>query len=391
MAGGPALRGRQRLDHVERGADREIADGVEVELEPRRAQPDRGFPQHLRLDEQAPLVAGGVPGMVQVRGGHRGGERLAHAVEHQLDRGRPELAVAGLLAPRQQVVDLVETAVAVPPQRADHVAAEQAVVGRHEVGVERVRHAELARRADAGVLEAGDAQRVQVRLARDEAGHELGRGGLRHVRRDQAHRPVVQRARRAAGAVPLDPAVRRVGGARVDARDGQRRRVHPGAVVIPVRQEGGPPAGDRVQVIGRRQAAGEGRHGPAAAEHPAAGRQGRAVLGHGVQAFVPGPQADQVAAQALQAAADRVHVRVAEGRQRQPPAQVDDAGAAAGQLPHLVVVADRLDQAVADREGLDEPGRVRGRADLPAGQDKVRLSAAHRHSVAPLARSSQQK
>ncbi len=37
----------------------------------------------------------------------------------------------GLLAPGQQVVDLAEAAAAVPPQRADHVAAEHAVVGGH--------------------------------------------------------------------------------------------------------------------------------------------------------------------------------------------------------------------------------------------------------------------
>ena len=170
---------------------------------------------------------------------------------------------------------------------------------------------------------------------------ELGRRRRRHAGRDQAHGPVVQRARRPAGFVPLDPAVDRVGGARVDARDRQGGGVHPGAVVIPVRQEGGPPAGDGVQVRRRRQPAGKGRHGPAAAEHPGARGQGRTVVGHGLQAFVPGPQAEQVAAQALQAAADRVHVRVAEGRQRQPPAQVDDAGAAAGQLPYLVVACRR--------------------------------------------------
>jgi len=78
-----------------------------------------------------------------------------------------------------------------------------------------------------------------------------------------------------------------------------------------------------------------------------------------------------------------VHVRVAEGRQRQSPAQVDDAGAAAGQLPDVVVGAHGRDHAVADRESLDETGRVRGRADLPADEDKVSLGAGHRQSVAP--------
>ena len=96
VARGLALRGRERLDHVKRGADGVIADGVEVQLESSRGQPLGCFPQHLRIDEQAPLVAGGMPLPVQVRGRHRGGERLAHAVQHQLDRGRPELASAEL-------------------------------------------------------------------------------------------------------------------------------------------------------------------------------------------------------------------------------------------------------------------------------------------------------
>ena len=178
----------------------------------------------------------------------------------------------------------------------------------------------------------------------------------RHAVRDQPHGPVVQRARGLAGFVPLDPPVDRVGGVGVDAREPQSRGVHPGAVVVPVGQEGGPPAGHRVQVRRRRQAAGERRHGPAAAEHPAARGQGRTVVGHRVQAFVPGPQAEQVTAQALQAAADRVHVRVAEGGQRQPPAQVDDPGAAAGQLPYLVIGAQGLRSR---RPGPRAPGRTR--------------------------------
>ena len=101
-----------------------------------------------------------------------------------------------------------------------------------------------------------------------------------------------------------------------------------------------------------------------------------------VQALVPGAQPDQVAAQALQPAADRVHVRVAERGQRQPPAQIDDPGPPPGQLPYLVVAAHGLDDPVPDREGLDEPGRVRRRPDLAAGQHQVGLVAAHRPSLA---------
>ncbi len=74
-----------------------------------------------------------------------------------------------------------------------------------------------------------------------------------------------------------------------------------------------------------------------------------------LQALLPGAQADQVAPQALQAAADRVHVRVAEGGQRQPPAQVDDPGPPPGQLPYLVIAAHGLDDPVPDRDGRTNP------------------------------------
>ena len=343
-------------------------------------------------------MLGGMTVPVQVGGGHRGGEGLAHPVQHQLDRGRPELTLdpclapvqagrfapspAGPLAAGQQVVDLAQAAAAVPPQGADHVAGERAVLGRLPVGVERVRDAEFVGRADTGILEPGDPQRVQVRLGREQAGPQLGRAGGREVRCDQAHGPVVQRPGGPSGLVTFDPPVGRIERARVDPGSLQGHGVDPGAVVIAVRQEGRPPAGDRVQVRRGRQAAGEGGHGPAAAEHPGVRVQPGAVGGHRGQAVPPGTQAQQVAAQALQTTGHRVHVRVAERGQGQPPAQRDDAGTRTGDLPDLLVRADGLDQAVANGQGLDEPGRVRGGAHLPAGKDQVGLAVAGCHGPA---------
>ena len=249
------------------------------------------------------------------------------------------------------------------------------------VGIERVWYAEFGGGADAGVLEPGDPQRVQVRLGREQPGPKLRRAGRRDL--DQPHGAVVQHAGGPAGPVAFDPPVGRVRGARVEAGQLQRGGVDPGAVVIAVGQERGPAAGDRVQVRGGGQAAGERRHGPAAAQHPGAGGPPGTVGGHRGQGVLPGPQAQQVAPQALQAAGHRVHVRVAERGQHEPSPQVDHAGAAAGQRPDVLVRSDGLDQAAADGQRLGEPRRVHGRADLPAGQDQLGRAAACRHSPHP--------
>ncbi len=198
-----------------------------------------------------------------------------------------------------------------------------------------------------------------MRLGREQAGPQLGRAGRRDQFRDQAHGPVVQHAGGPARGVAFDPPVGRVGRARVDPGPVQGRGIDPGAVMIAVRQEGRPSAGHRVQVRRGRQAAGKGGHGPAAAEHPGIWVQAGTVGGDRGQALLPGPQSDQVAAQALQPAGHRVHVRITERRHRQLPAQLDHAGARTGDLLDLLVRADRLDQAAAHGRSLDEPGRVR--------------------------------
>ncbi len=170
----------------------------------------------------------------------------------------------------------------------------------------------------------------------------------------------------------LDPPVGGIGRARGDPGRGQRRGVHPGAVVIAVGQERGPPARHRVEIGGGRDAAGKARHRPAAAEHPGVRRQPRAVGGDRVQARLPAPQAGQVAAQAFKPGLHRVHVRVAERGDRQPAAQVHYAGTGPDMLADLVVATQRDDHAAADRGGLDEAGRMCWRADLPAGKDEFR-------------------
>jgi hypothetical protein len=73
-----------------------------------------------------------------------------------------------------------------------------------------------------------------------------------------------------------------------------------------------------------------------------------------------------------------VHVRVTERRQGEPAAQVDHAGARAGQVLDVRVGAERLDHPAADGQGLHETRRVCGRLDLPADEGQVCLGIVQR-------------
>ncbi len=221
---------------------------------------------------------------------HRGGERLAHAVEHQLDRGGAEVAAAvGRLPARLQRVELVQAAVPVPPQRPGDPAGQQPVGGGAPVGVERVGDADLARLADAGVLDAGDAERVQVPLGGEQPGDQLGLArAAERSRRPGASR---RRAARRSGCPSWSRSIRPSAGSGV-------RSVTPAMASAAVftqalwwsrlgRNAGRPPVtASRSAAVGR--AAGEGRHRPAAAEHPGAARQRRAVGGDRVEVLRPG-------------------------------------------------------------------------------------------------------
>ena len=59
---------------------------------------------------------------------------------------------------------------------------------------------------------------------------------------------------------PLDPPVSGVRRARVDAGEGQRGRVHPGAVPVAVGEEGWPVGQDGVECARERRTAGKTRH-----------------------------------------------------------------------------------------------------------------------------------
>ena len=84
--------------------------------------------QLLGVDERLPAVAGRVPVGVEVRLEDPGGEVLDHAVLHDLHAASARSGRRALARAAMQVVDLLEPAVPVPPQRADHPRGQLAVL-----------------------------------------------------------------------------------------------------------------------------------------------------------------------------------------------------------------------------------------------------------------------
>ncbi len=203
-----------RLDRVQGEPDGPVADRVLVHLEAEPVELDDGGQQVGRLEVGQPVVAAVAAVPVAVGLEHRAGEVLQHAVDHDLDGCRVETGaghggVRRRAAPLDQVGDLLDPSVPVPPQRPDDPGGQLAVGGQPLVGP-------LGVRGDPGVLPAGDAERVQVPLrGQDRRAPGVLGGGGHDVLVDPVRRALVQRAGRLAGRrVALDPAVGRVGGVR---------------------------------------------------------------------------------------------------------------------------------------------------------------------------------
>ncbi len=248
------------LEGVERLAHRPLADGVHVHLEAEPVELGDALAQQGRIhvrQPRAPAQAVGLQG--------RGGEVLRDAVLHDLDRAGPEPVEALCRrAPRHQLLDLIEPARPVPPQRAHDARPQRPRAGRGQVGGQLVLRARVG--AHDGVLPAGDAQREQVPLRlRQRVLEVLGRRAGRE-QADQVHRALVQDTGRRAGGVALDAAVGGVGRVAGDAGPFERAGVDPGGVVVALDQISG--AVEEVDLFAVRQATRKCRHVPAAAINP---------------------------------------------------------------------------------------------------------------------------
>jgi hypothetical protein len=105
---GAARAGRAgSLDGVERGADRPVAERVEVHLEARLVEGGHVAGELAGVDEVQPGVPSRAAVVIEVGGEHRGGVVLHDAVEHHLHAGRPESPGRVVLAVVEQPLELL--------------------------------------------------------------------------------------------------------------------------------------------------------------------------------------------------------------------------------------------------------------------------------------------
>ena len=119
MSLGPLAAGRGGHG-VERVAHRAVADRVHVHLEPVAVQLGDGGREHVRRDElEAARCRCCPPQPSQVGLEHGAGAVLQHAVEHDLHgvAWKQPAGPGGLLALGEQLLDLLQAAPALPPQR----------------------------------------------------------------------------------------------------------------------------------------------------------------------------------------------------------------------------------------------------------------------------------
>jgi hypothetical protein len=318
---------------------------------------------------------------VEIRVEHGGGEVLTDPVLHDLHAGRCEPTGCSTGTPVEQVIDLLQPSVAIPPQRTDHAGGESAGRPPRQIGVVVV---QPSARVHDRVLPGGDAERMQIRLPLQHAGLDVRRRRVRSEPTHQIHRPLVQRARGLAAIVALDPAVGRV--CRVTGHAGhlQRCGVHPPTVPVAIGQEHGAVRRDLVERVLGRRATGEHVHRPPAAEDPRRIGVGVRVRHDRREVVRLGVQVVQITLQHVESAGDRMHVRVLEAGQQHPAVEVDHLGVTVPKIGDGIVRSDECDAAVLHGDGPGPPPRGVDRVHGAVHEDQVRRTAgAHRSPLAP--------
>ena len=149
-------------------ADGAVAERMEVRLEPGRVERGHVLLQRLGVDEVEAPVRRRDAARVEVRVDHRRRVRLDDAVEQQLHAVRPEPARRRASGTFEELVDLFEPSLALPPQRRLDPGGHQPALGSAAVRREDVG-------PDGRVLPRRDAQSMQVRLGDLERRHRARR------------------------------------------------------------------------------------------------------------------------------------------------------------------------------------------------------------------------
>jgi hypothetical protein len=174
----------------------------------------------------------------------------------------------------------------------------------------------------------------------------LGRG-LGHGH--QSHGAFLKRPDRIPVPIPVDAATGGVRGGSGDAGSPEGFAVDPGGVVVPVEQIDRPFGHDPVKEGPVRDTAVEALHGPAPADDPVGVRVCGGIGVDALQVLAQLGGTGEVTLAKLNPAHHGMNMSVLKARDEHPAAEVDDFGAGAAEVEHVVVRTDRLDPSVLDR------------------------------------------
>ncbi len=169
------------LAGVEAVPDGSVPDRVHVDLEAFSVEGGDRLDELVTVEVGDARLVGLVAGGVAVGAQHGPGVVLEHPVAHDLHGRGVERADGAAIPPRGELLDLLEAAMPIPPEGADHAGGELAALGERSVRL-------LGGRRDPGVLPSRDAEGVQVLLREEDRALPLLLRGRRQVRIREASR-----------------------------------------------------------------------------------------------------------------------------------------------------------------------------------------------------------
>ena len=250
------------LDRVEGLPNSSIADRMDVRLEAGCIDGGDGLAECGRFEDGRPALGRRVAREVEVGTEHGRGHALDDAVCEELDAGRGVAWCCGSCTPLHELGDLLGAAHLIPAEGADHPARELATTRQGREGDI------LLVGPDVRLLPVRDPDLVEGPLADAQRLEELVRRRWWEPVGYQGAGILLERADRTAVGIAFDASAGRVDGRARDAGHLQPPRVHPGRVAVAALEVDRTVRDDPVEVCGRRDAAREVGHRPAATDDP---------------------------------------------------------------------------------------------------------------------------